>query len=289
MDTYKYNPLLSKGLELQQEAIDVTSDDVLTSEAINYVLLPGNSFGNLTGSGTIPPGTNLQALLESALVGYLSPTFSSFSISGLGSAFITNTLERGTQIGGNRTVTWANTNAANIDLISEFRIVDTTGNYQLASTDQLDFTEPVVVANALLVNTWVFTIAATNTNNVDFSTTLTLTGSYRRFFGAVSTIPTTSAQVRALSSVFDNTSNTFILNTGSVEKIFVIAIPATKTLSTVIDLDAANALVTSEYVLSGTLTSIDDVSGSPVAYKVYINSIASVPYTNNHRHQITII
>ena len=289
MATYKYNPLLPKGLEEQQDAIDVTSDDVVTSEAINYVLLPGNSFGNLTGSGTIPPGTNLQALLKSALEGYLSPTFATFTLSGL-----STTLEVGTQLGGNRTATWTTTNPSNITPNS-VDIFDSTGSTSLALDIANDGTEAVVVPSNVLPTTgWVFTISAAPTQGSPFGRTFTVAGSYRIFFAPVSVIPTTSAQVRAFvgTSIFNTGTTTFTLNTGTTEVNFMFAIPNTagagntRTLTSVIDLDAANANLTSSYLL--TTFNVDDANGVGVSYKVYSLTIA-VPYSSNHRHQITIV
>lgn len=291
MATYKYNPLLPKRLEEQQEAIGVTANDVVTSEAINYVLLPGNSFGNLTGSGTIPPGTNLQALLESALEGYLSPTFATFTLSGLSTnqLLATSTLEVGTQLGGNRTATWTTTNPSNI-IPDSVDIFDPP--IALAVDIANDGTEVVVVpSNLLTIAGRIFVINAAPTQGSAFGRTFTVLGSYKRYFGSVSSVPTSSADIKAIpTTVFDNTSTSFTLNTGNVNKIFVIGIPFPRTLSSVIDQDSANANVTSEYVLSGTLTEVTDATNSTlVTYNIYINTVAAVPYSTNHRHQITII
>jgi hypothetical protein len=118
------------------------------------------------------------------------------------------------------------------------------------------------------------------------SNSLALTGLYNIFYGATATAPTNSATTRALpSSRFTNAGNTWDLNTGATEIIFAVAMPATNTLVSVIDLDALNANITSSYILS--TFNVNDAGGTPVSYKVYVMTIG-VPYASNHRHQITI-
>jgi hypothetical protein len=131
-------------------------------------------------------------------------------------------------------------------------------NYRYVVTDSLGYT-------------------TTATRNVDFS--------YKVFYGPSSFVPTTSADVRALSSnIFSNAGSTFTLNTGSTEINFTVALPSTQTVSSVIDLDALNANITSQYVNNP--FNVNDAGGNPVAYNVYTMTIA-IPYSSNHRHQIT--
>lgn len=118
------------------------------------------------------------------------------------------------------------------------------------------------------------------------SNTVTLTGFYKIFYGPTASAPANSANVRALpSNQLTNAGNVFILNTGAVQNIFAVAIPATMSLVSVIDLDALNANITANYVL--TTFNVNDAGGNPVAYKIYIMTNA-VPYSSNHRHQITV-
>lgn len=118
------------------------------------------------------------------------------------------------------------------------------------------------------------------------SNSVTLTGYYRYFYGPSATAPVDSADVRALpSSQLTVTGNVFTLNTGSVEKIFSVCIPATKNLVSVIDSSALNANITANYIL--TTFNVNDASGAPVAYKIYTMTNA-VPYPTNHAHIITI-
>jgi hypothetical protein len=118
------------------------------------------------------------------------------------------------------------------------------------------------------------------------SNTVLLTGTYKIFYGPSSSVPGTSAAVRALpSNRFTDAGNTFILNTGSTEVNYTVAMPATMSLVSVIDLDALNANITANYILS--TFNVNDAGGTPVSYKVYTMT-NGVAYASNHQHQITV-
>lgn len=106
------------------------------------------------------------------------------------------------------------------------------------------------------------------------------------FYGASSTAPGSSDNVRLLSNrVFaSDLSNPFILNTGNTERIFTVALPSPTSITSVFDLDALNANITSTYILSN--IDVNDGGGIATAYKVYTMTNA-IPYDANHRHQIT--
>lgn len=111
------------------------------------------------------------------------------------------------------------------------------------------------------------------------------------FYGPSSTAPITSTAVRALSGKLLTTgANPFNLETGSVERIFTVAMPASLSITQVLDLDALSANITANYVLS--TFSVNDFGGTGTSYHVYTMTNA-VPYSTggtppgNHRHQIT--
>ena len=105
------------------------------------------------------------------------------------------------------------------------------------------------------------------------------------FYGPVSSSPTTSSDVRGLPNVrFTDAANPFNLDTGSVQRIFSVAMPSTLSVTEVLDLDALNANITANYVLS--TLDVEDGGGNLVSYHVYTMSNA-IPYTSNHRHRIT--
>ena len=270
----------------------VDPDLIILDKDFPVVLSGGKTFGRYANGTTIPAiGKTLNQFLDDVMTEYLLPTFASFTIN-----YPSTTLEIGTNIGGSRIGTWSTTNSANIDLVGNaIQIINVTGgNAILTSTQVNSGTDSFIVASANITGSgWSFRIQATNTQSTVFSRLFSLSGSYRIFFAPVSTIPTTSAQVRAFvgTSIFNTGTTTFTLNTGTTEVNFMFAIPNTagagntRTLTSVIDLDAANANLTSSYLL--TTFNVDDANGVGVSYKVYSLTIA-VPYSSNHRHQITI-
>lgn len=109
-------------------------------------------------------------------------------------------------------------------------------------------------------------------------------GAYYNWYGTYATLPTNNSGIRSLSKSYNNT---FTLVTGNVRNIFLIAIPSTKTLISVIDEDALGANITSEYKLSGTIITVNDAGGVSVSYKIYILE-AAIPYTTSHNHNVII-
>lgn len=112
-------------------------------------------------------------------------------------------------------------------------------------------------------------------------------GAYRHWYSSVETLPTTGQQIRDWGTGSSSFSNTFNLMTGTTNKIMVIAVPYTKSLVSVIDLDAFSTDVTDDYVEYSTITKINDAIGVPVSYKVYVMNNASA-YPTDNRHQVTL-
>ena len=118
-----------------------------------------------------------------------------------------------------------------------------------------------------------------------YSGTSTVTFYYALFYGSSASAPTDSTAVRALpNKQFTTYSNPFTLNTGTTYTNFTVAMPATLSLSSVIDLDALNIDITSSYILS--TFNVDDSGGTATSYKVYTLT-TGVAYSPSHRHQIT--
>ena len=118
----------------------------------------------------------------------------------------------------------------------------------------------------------------------DTNTSPNFTGRYKLFYGTGGTTPTTSAEVRALSSEFD-TDNTFTLVTGNTDTKFKIALPPGRTIVSVIDTGNLNADVTSTYLLS-TIT-VNDAGGTARTYNYYEANYGS-PYPTSTNHVVTI-
>ena len=111
-------------------------------------------------------------------------------------------------------------------------------------------------------------------------------GGYYAFYGPFGSAPPTDGQVirNYLSTTF---SDSFILNTYDSALVHVIACPKPKQLLEVIDLDALNLIITDDYVLSTTVTTIPDAKGANVPFNVYVSENAAA-YPLNHRHDIKL-
>ena len=100
-------------------------------------------------------------------------------------------------------------------------------------------------------------------------------------------MPTTSANIRALPNrLFNIGTDEITLQTGNVNKIFVVAVPSTKQIDLVFDENAMFADITRTYVGSNMMVS--DAGGLETEYNTYIMENA-IPYTRNHKHKITFI
>ena len=160
--------------------------------------------------------------------------------------------------------------------------IGTAGSLAAAGGAFTNFTDTSITSSA--------TSAIYRVSVTDSYTTATasynITYKYVVFYGPSAVAPSNSAGVRALSGKrFTDAGNTFTLNTGAAQTIFTVAIPATMSLTQVLDLDALNANITANYVLS--TFNVNDGGGTPVAYKIYTLTNA-IPYSADHRHQITI-
>src|SRR5690606_4648216 len=166
-----------------------------------------------------------------------------------------------TTISGSKPYVWVlNQNSGVVSLID---IYDVTAGVTLVSNTPNDGTQSaIVIANQLNSNGATHQykgIAHDSVGGSDIDSAIfTITARFLRFFGPSASTPSNSAAVRALpSSAFHNGATTFTLNTGTVEKKFLVALPPGVTITSVVDLDALNAVITSEYVLLGTINVTD--------------------------------
>ena len=107
------------------------------------------------------------------------------------------------------------------------------------------------------------------------------------YYGASLAVPITSAALVLLNSTLTTGSNPFILNTGTVYNNFTVAIPATNSLASVIDLDAFNLNLTSYYQSTARVINVN-VNGTPTVYYAYTMT-NGIPYNPAHRHQVTFL
>lgn len=263
-------------------------DNLVDEEGYSGVPYPTISLGGLTPSYLLTDKT-ANEILEDLLVVYQNPAFTFFSIN----PYLSQ-VEVGTTLSGTRDFYWITSNAVNV-LTDSVSVIDVTaGNLNLATNLANDGSEISVGINSITFNssgnTQQWKLTAFNTNAEVFQSSIITTTAYlKRFYGSVTTVLTDSNSVRALSNNEFQTSNgsTFILNTGSSNLIFSVALPLGVTISSVVDLDAAGAVITSAYVIKNSINVLD-AGGNGRAYNIYEMEQA-IPYTANHRHQITTI
>ena len=240
-------------------------------------------------AGAVLTGKTTTELFEEMLVVYQTPTFSSAPTVSAPSS--NATVEVGTTLTGTRTFAWTTTNPTNVE-VNSIDIRDVTGAVDLATGLADDGSESGVTITTLQLSTNGATqqwrMEGVDTNALAFnSSNRTITARFYRFYGANAATPTNSAEVRALSSSDFQTSNgnTFNLATGSTLTKFVIALPPSRTISNVIDLDALSADITASYVLLSTMEVLD-AGGVSQTYNLYEMNIGA-PYAASHNHQIT--
>jgi hypothetical protein len=108
---------------------------------------------------------------------------------------------------------------------------------------------------------------------------------YENYFGSLTSVPTTPADVRNLLESVDNSVNNFILNTGTTGNNFILVLPKGKTLVSVIDNSAAFVDITNNFVASN--FPMEDDLGTPYDATIFV-CVVLVPYFSNHIFNITI-
>lgn len=249
------------------------------------------SFPTNTQFGNIAPGTDLsgltwQQIIQMATVAYINPSFTSFSITGQA-----QTVEIGTTVSGNKTFTWGiNVGSGIVTLLDIYD--NTSGSTLLANTAN----DGSQIINLGATN---FTaqgqtksfkgIGHNSQNSTDFnSSNFVITGSYLEFYGPISVAANNSATVRALPlNRFVTSGTSFSFATGTVEKIFQIALPATKTLTSVFDATSGFFIPVGAGAGNWNLSTFNvlDAAGVNVSYNVYTLSNAVV-YASSHTFNI---
>lgn len=240
--------------------------------------------------GGITSGTNLgtspiqiQDLLDDIFYPYVNPVFTSFSVSGQ-----STTVEVGTTLSGSKTFTWSI--AVNSGVVPTIDLYDNTAASTLLAGTANDGTQTQTVTTIQLnsngaTQSWRGIGNNTSPSGTFNSSNFVVTARFYRFFGPTASSPANSAAVRALSSsAFHTGATTFTLETGTTQTKFVVALPPGVTISSVIDLDALSADITSEYVLTGTVNVLDAGSTNR-SYNIYEMNVG-IAYSSSHTHQI---
>ncbi len=236
---------------------------------------------------SLKAGTRYQVSLQEfatlATTLYYEPAFGAFTFRGISST----TGETGTAYpAGSSAFAWGLSNPGNLQPGS-LKITDVTAAAVLAQNLVNDGYEelPTPAFSLVLGESHRFRIEGLDTNNAAFSSEVVLNGARAIFWGSAAARPASSANVRALSGYqLTNQGNTLILNTGTTNRIFALWLPAGLSLQLVLDLET-NATLTSLYNASP--LSVNDAGGAAVAGTLYVMEQA-IPYSGNHRHQLTI-
>jgi len=294
--------------------VDTAISEITGSSIIYNGATPASVTVGGIAAGYQLTGKTANQILENLLVPTLNPTLTNPSISSF-SQNLATTQEVGLSVTPTFTTNFSQGSISpQYTSASAFRsglptkyVYSGTGNARIVNSTSTSNTSAATGATVLAVgsNTWSVYVSYSagvqpkNSAGGNYSTPLasgstsnsstSITGQYLRFYGANATSVTTSSQVRGLpSSAFQVTnSDVFTLNTGSALTKFIVALPPSRTISNVTDLDALNANITSSYVLIGTVSvNTGGGTGAAVNYNVYEMNIGA-PYSSSHRHQIT--
>lgn len=160
----------------------------------------------------------LKDLLDTLLYPYLSPTFSTFTISGVAN----NAIEVGDGI-TNPTFNWGTINSSNI-IANTIDIMDVTGGNILLADNIANNGSTSVVLPLLkktVAATHQFKIEGMNTQNVLFNRTVNINWQWRRYFGASILSSLTEADIKALagSELNGGFTGTYALGSGGYKYI----------------------------------------------------------------------
>lgn len=261
-------------------------DESVFSGNVTFVLAAGKSFGKyINGDTALWSGlTAVEAMLDAAIE-YLAPVFTAFSVTS------SSIVEVGTTISGSKTFTWTIT--LNSGVVATIDIYDNTAGATLLAGTANDGTQAVTVTTIQLnangaTQSWKGVGHDSGGSPGDFSSANHITTArFLQWWDAVAASLTDSASVRALpNNAFYTGPTTFSLNTGTTQTKFVIALPPGVTISTVIDIDALGADITSEYVAQANINVLD-AGGTNRSYNIYEMNVG-IPYSISHEHSITI-
>ena len=208
---------------------------------------------------------------------------------------VTQVVENGTTLTGSIGITFTKNDAGLLTSYELFR-----NNVSVSTTQNTPYNETNIQSAISYYGRTCYTEGITKNNNLGIPDTTgkvligcvssavrTITPMLKCFYGAANEIPTTSAGVRGLiGSVFNNITS-FVLQTGIVYKNFIIAIPAARSVTKVMD-TTNNAELTNKYILINNNLQVADAGGTFFPYKIYALT-SDLPYSPAASHTITII
>lgn len=273
-----------------EEILKLVGDSNIEAPSFVVSIPNGQSLGKYKSGDTVPAFATIQEQIRDIGQEAVPQTFTEPLADITSTPSSQNSLERGTALSvdlrglfiqndaGNATSTSYLKDGlvllSNVDII---KLTDVGINYSVS----ISYDAGTGFKTDALGNVYPNTIQAGTVN----SGIITFKGYEAIFFGSVSSKPTNSTGVRVLGKRLTNSGNTFILNTGTTDTIFCLWLPDSKTLVSVIDLDALNAEITSGYIIEPLV--VNDANNAPINGNLYTMT-QGVPYDVNHRHQITI-
>ena len=278
---------------------------VLTPDSSEYYKWDGTAFKKIGGVnfaekysgaspstialGGIPAGTDLtnrsiSTIIEQAVVVYLQPAFSAFSITGQSVS-----IEVGDSIPtGNKTFTWATSNNGNI-AANSITIRNQSASADLVSALANDGNEVINLLAPIQLNaggaSQTFRILMENTQNQVVSRDLTITAFYNRFFGSPVSAPNDSASIRVLGKTFSNTFS-IVIPHGNLIAAFAYEATRPDIADTSVKyVEGFNANVGSTFVKS--LLNVLDAGGTLRSYKLYVATLGA-PYPAQATYNVSI-
>lgn len=222
-------------------------------------------------------GLTWQQVIERLTVTYLSPAFTSATMTGTG------TFEVGTALSSTRTFTWAISNPSNVQPNSVV-IRDVTNAVNVATGLANDGTETVnvgVIANTSPI-TQQYRIQATNTLSAVFqSALLTINTIYPYFYGVSNTAPTADqALIDSGTKVVGSSTGTINVTFGAVNQYLWFAIPqssADKTKWYVDAINQGNIGTPTDLFNNDVIVPINSPTGlwTGVNYRIYLSNYAT--------------
>lgn len=267
---------------------------VTPREELASFTVRGTSFGKYEDGDTVPAHANLNERFIDMGTKAILPTFD-LPIIGIAGDPTNTVLEVGTSITTTLMITGSLNDAGTatnfriqkdgINVLNGFTTVSKEETFVLSLTPIVfkaivDYAAGTVPKNDNLGNSIPNPITAGTAE----SGNLSYVGRRAVFYGSVATKQINSAGVRTLTKILESTKS-FTLNTGTNNSIFQIWLPSGINIISVIDLDALNANITSNYISE--VLNVNDAGGNPISGNLYTMT-ADVAYTSNHRHQIVI-
>ena len=208
---------------------------------------------------------------------------------------VTQTIENGSNLSGSIAIGFIQNDAGLTSSYELFRNTVSVSNTQNTAYNEVGIQSPVTYYGRICYNEGI-----TKNNNLDIpdttgkilagcinSASRTITPTLKCFFGPNAAIPTISSEIRSLIGNVFSTTLTFTLVTGIVQTNFIVAIPATKSITSVIDTTNLNANLTSSYIVINNNFQVADAGTSYHAYKLYAMT-TDIPYSTTANHVITI-